>query len=50
MFTCRVINKPNVAVFFGAVGTDKHAKILEERASKDGVDVRYQRKPEYETG
>lgn len=45
-----IINKPNVAVFFGCVGTDKNAEILETRARGEGVNVRYQKRPEFETG
>lgn len=45
-----IIQKPNVAVFFGCVGTDEFAKILEERARGDGVNVRYQKRSEHETG
>ena len=45
-----IINKPNVAVFFGCTGVDKYAEILETRARGDGVNVRYQKRPEYETG
>lgn len=45
-----IIQKPNVAVFFGCVGTDECGKILEERARGDGVNVRYQKRSEHETG
>lgn len=46
-----IVQKPNVAVFFGCVGKDKYAQILEERAKEqDGVNVRYQKKAEHETG
>lgn len=45
-----IIKEKNVAVFFGCVGEDKHASILEERAKNDGVNVRYQKKKEHETG
>ncbi|CRL07472.1 CLUMA_CG020440, isoform A [Clunio marinus] len=45
-----IINQPNVAVFFGCVGEEKYAKILQEQAEKDGVDVRYQKRKEHETG
>lgn len=45
-----IINQPNVAVFFGCVGEDKYSEILETRARGDGVNVRYQKRPEYETG
>lgn len=37
-----MIQKPNTAVFFGAVGQDKYSKILEEKARSDGVNVQYQ--------
>lgn len=45
-----IVKQPNVAVFFGCVGTDNYADILETRARSDGVDVRYQKKGEHETG
>lgn len=45
-----IIQKPNVAVFFGCVGIDECAKILEDRARGDGVNVRYQKRSEHETG
>ncbi|KAG4074084.1 hypothetical protein HA402_014289 [Bradysia odoriphaga] len=37
-----ILQKPNVAVFFGCVGRDKYSKILEDEARSDGVNVRYQ--------
>lgn len=45
-----VINQKDVSVFFGAVGVDQYSEILESRARCNGVNVRYQRKPEHETG
>lgn len=45
-----IIKKPDVAVFFGCVGVDNYAEILETRARSDGVNVRYQKRPEFETG
>jgi adenosine kinase len=45
-----ILKTKNVAVFFGCVGEDQHASILEERAKEDGVNVRYQKKKEHETG
>lgn len=44
------LEKPNVTAFFGCVGDDKYAKILEEEARSKGVDVRYQYTTEQETG
>ncbi|CAD7081365.1 unnamed protein product [Hermetia illucens] len=45
-----VLQKPNVAVFFGCVGVDKYSKIIEDKARQDGVDVRYQYTEEVPTG
>lgn len=45
-----VMKKPNVAVYFGCVGEDKYARILEDKARKDGVNVRYQTKKDVGTG
>lgn len=45
-----IIQQKDVAVFFGAVGTDENAEILETRARSDGVNVRYQKKSDHETG
>lgn len=45
-----IVKKKNVAVFFGCVGKDEHAKILEERARQDGVNVRYQKKEDHRSG
>ena len=36
-----ILNRPNVATFFGCVGKDKNAEILEENARSDGVNVVY---------
>ena len=45
-----IMQKPNVAVFFGCVGDDKYSKILEEKARSDGVNVKYQYDPTAATG
>lgn len=45
-----ILKSPDVTVFFGAVGEDDYSKKLEKRARGDGVDVRYQKKAEFETG
>lgn len=45
-----LLNKPDVCVFFGSVGEDKNAEILETRAREDGVNVRYQKRGEHSTG
>lgn len=45
-----ILNRPNVTVFFGCVGKDKQAEILETRAREDGVNVRYQKKSDQVTG
>ncbi|KAF7279891.1 adenosine kinase-like [Rhynchophorus ferrugineus] len=37
-----LINKPKVTTFFGAVGRDKFADILYDKATSDGVNARYQ--------
>lgn len=37
-----ILNEPNVTVFFGSVGEDKYATILEQYARSSGVNVRYQ--------
>lgn len=37
-----ILQKPNIAVFFGCVGDDKYSKILENKARSDGVNVQYQ--------
>lgn len=37
-----LLQKPNVSTFFGCVGSDNYAKILEDKARGDGVNVRYQ--------
>lgn len=37
-----VLQRPNVAVFFGCVGEDKYSDILLEKATQDGVNVQYQ--------
>ncbi|KAG5878600.1 hypothetical protein JTB14_004898 [Gonioctena quinquepunctata] len=37
-----LIQKPKVTTFLGCVGEDKYSKILYEKATSDGVNVRYQ--------
>jgi len=37
-----VLQNPNVTIFFGCVGDDNYAQILENKARSDGVNVRYQ--------
>lgn len=45
-----VLKKPNVAVFFGAVGRDKYSEILKLKANEDGLNVKYQYSSEKPTG
>lgn len=45
-----ILQKPKVATFFGCVGNDDYAKILEEEATKDGLNVKYQYTDEAPTG
>lgn len=45
-----IIKQKNVAAFFGCVGEENFAQILEDRAKGDGVNVRYQKKGDYQTG
>lgn len=45
-----LIGKPNVTTFLGCVGEDKFGKILYDRASGDGVNVRYQYSEKEPTG
>lgn len=45
-----IMRKPNTAVFFGCVGDDDYAKILEKKARTDGVNVHYQVSPDTPTG
>lgn len=45
-----IVKKRNVALFFGCVGDDEYAKILEASVRADGVNVCYQKKKESETG
>lgn len=45
-----LIGKPKVTTFFGCVGEDKFGKILYDRASEDGVNVRYQYSEKEPTG
>lgn len=37
-----ILQKPNVTVFFGCVGSDEYSQKLKEKAVLDGVNVRYQ--------
>lgn len=37
-----ILEKPRVTTFFGGVGEDKYAKILEKNAQEAGVNVQYQ--------
>lgn len=45
-----ILRKPKVAVFFGCVGADEYAKILEDNARRDGVNVVYQQNDSVPTG
>lgn len=45
-----LLQKPNVSTFFGCVGNDDYAKILENKARGDGVNVRYQETEREATG
>lgn len=45
-----ILNQPNVCAYFGSVGEDKNADILEKRARADGVDTCYQKNPKHLTG
>ena len=45
-----VLQKPNVAVFFGCVGEDHYAVKLREKATHDGVNVQYQVAKDIPTG
>lgn len=45
-----ILGKPKVATFFGCVGKDDYAKILEKKATQDGLNVRYQYTNEAPTG
>lgn len=45
-----LIGKPKVTTFFGCVGEDKYGKILYDRATADGVNVRYQYNEKEPTG
>lgn len=45
-----ILQKPKVATFFGSVGNDNYAKILEEKATNDGLNVKYQYTTEAPTG
>ncbi|KAH8378686.1 hypothetical protein KR009_000729, partial [Drosophila setifemur] len=45
-----ILGQPKVAVFFGCVGEDKYAAILEEKARAAGLNVHYQVKKDTPTG
>lgn len=45
-----IIGVPKVAIFFGCVGRDEYANILEQKATEAGVDVHYQRTDDQPTG
>lgn len=45
-----LLQKPKVATFFGCVGNDNYAKILEEKATHDGLNVKYQYTQDAPTG
>lgn len=45
-----ILQRPRVAVFFGCVGQDEYARILDERATSNGVNVQYQRSTANPTG
>ncbi|XP_049292600.1 uncharacterized protein LOC125768656 [Anopheles funestus] len=45
-----ILRRPRTAVFFGCVGQDEYARILEERATSSGVNVQYQRSATNPTG
>ncbi|GAB0099512.1 Adenosine kinase [Sergentomyia squamirostris] len=45
-----ILQKGNIAVFFGCVGEDKYAKILEERAHAAGLNVQFQYTKKAPTG
>lgn len=44
------VEKPKVTTFFGCVGEDAYSKILYDKATADGVNVRYQYNSEEQTG
>lgn len=45
-----LIGIPKITTFFGCVGEDKYGKILYDRATADGVNVRYQYNEKEPTG
>uniref|UniRef100_A0A1A9W5F3 Adenosine kinase n=1 Tax=Glossina brevipalpis TaxID=37001 RepID=A0A1A9W5F3_9MUSC len=45
-----ILQKPKVTTFFGCVGKDNYANILEEKAIQDGLNVRYQYTVDAPTG
>ena len=42
--------EPEIASFFGSVGKDRYAEILEKKARSDGVNVQYQKCDDQSTG
>ncbi|XP_053680155.1 adenosine kinase [Anopheles nili] len=45
-----ILQRPRTAVFFGCVGDDTYARILEQRATSSGVNVQYQQSLTKPTG
>jgi len=45
-----VLRQPKRATFMGSVGKDEFGKTLEEKATEDGVVVRYQKQDDHSTG
>lgn len=45
-----ILNKPNVAAFFGCVGKDANCEILEKKAREAGINVQYQYDDTHSTG
>lgn len=45
-----ILKQPKVAVFFGCVGKDRYAEILEDKARSAGLDVHYQVREDVPTG
>ncbi|KAL6262386.1 hypothetical protein P5V15_007475 [Pogonomyrmex californicus] len=44
------LQKPKIATYMGCVGRDKYSKILEDKATTDGLNVRYQCTDQEPTG
>ncbi|XP_020285472.1 adenosine kinase 2 isoform X2 [Pseudomyrmex gracilis] len=44
------LQKPKVATYMGCVGKDKYSEILEDKATRDGLNVRYQYTDQEPTG